>query len=206
MTNVNSKQVGGTHYNQVRVQHWDLVILNKLPYLESQVTKYVTRWKKKHGAQDIEKSIHYLEKLQASLAEGVLTLPTETLTSIQSPKAAPPIQLEEFCEENKIGDIEKTIFYILLTYTKAEDLTRVGVLLHHLLAAAKEIEDHRFEHMSEGEKTSERVLALAKEIEASPVPLLRNLQLAENALHQIPLDDVLGKSVLSPDTEPKGAL
>ena len=61
MIDVNQKQVGGTHYNQVSVQHWDLVIFNKLPYLEAQITKYVTRWKKKHGAHDVEKSIHYLE-------------------------------------------------------------------------------------------------------------------------------------------------
>lgn len=164
---VNKKQVGGKHYNQVEVQHWDLVILNKLPYLEAQITKYVTRWKKKHGAQDIEKSIHYLEKLQSALAEGTLQLPTQTLTSIQSPKAVPPVKLDEFAMENQIGDIEKTIFYILLTYTTNDALVRVGILLQHLLAAAKEIEKQRFENMSEGEKTSERVLALAKDIEAN---------------------------------------
>src|SRR5208282_6476247 len=126
------------------------VILNKLPYLESQVTKYVTRWKKKHGAQDIEKSVHYLEKLQAALAEGVLTLPTATLTSIQSPKAVPPIKLDEFAKENEIGDIEKTIFYILLTYTTMDGLVRVGILLQHLLAAAKEIEKDRMERNAMG--------------------------------------------------------
>jgi hypothetical protein len=143
MGDVNAKQVGGTHYNQVKVQHWDLVILNKLPYLEAQITKYVTRWKKKHGAQDVEKSIHYLEKLQSALAEGVLTLPTETLTSIQSPKAVPPVALDEFATENQIGDIEKTIFYLLLTYTTNDALVRVGILLQHLLQAAKEIEAQR---------------------------------------------------------------
>jgi len=134
---VNDKQVGGNHYNQVKVQHWDLVIENDLPYLPAQISKYVTRWKKKHGSQDIEKSIHYLEKLQTSLENGVLKYPTQERV---------PIKLEEFAEENKIGDIEKTIFYILLTYTRAEDLTRVGVLLQHLLAAAKEVENHRLEH------------------------------------------------------------
>lgn len=145
MIDVNKKQVGGKHYNQVNVQHWDLVIYNKLPYLEAQITKYVTRWKKKHGAQDVEKSTHYLEKLQWALREGILTLPTATLTSIQSPKANPPVQLDEFARENEIGDIEKTIFYLLLTYTTMDELERVGTLLQHLLGAAKEIEAQRAE-------------------------------------------------------------
>jgi hypothetical protein len=171
MVDVNKKQVGGTHYNQVMVQHWDLVIFNKLPYLEAQITKYVTRWKKKHGAQDVEKSVHYLEKLQWALNEGYLTLPTATLTSIQSPRTIPPVQLDEFAKENEIGDIEKTIFYILLTYTTNDALVRVGILLQHLLAAAKEIEAQRFETMSEGEKNSE-AFTRAKNIEATHPPLL----------------------------------
>jgi hypothetical protein len=140
MDAVNQKQVGGTHYNQVSVQHWDLVIFNKLPYLEAQITKYVTRWKKKHGAQDVEKSIHYLEKLIWALTEGYLGLPTATTTSIQSPRTSPPVQLDEFKKENGIGDIEYTIFYLLLTYTTMDELKRVGILLQHLLGAAKEIE------------------------------------------------------------------
>ena len=146
MTDVNQKQVGGTHYNQVNVQHWDLVILNKLPYLESQISKYITRWQKKNQAvADIEKSGHYLEKLVVSIQNGVLKLPTVTLTSIQSPRANPPVLLEEFAEENGIGPIEKTIFYLLLTYTTMDGLTRVSVLLQHLLVAAKEMEAARAE-------------------------------------------------------------
>jgi hypothetical protein len=140
MDAVNQKQVGGTHYNQVSVQHWDLVIFNKLPYLEAQITKYVTRWKKKHGAQDVEKSIHYLEKLIWALNEGYLTLPTANTASILSPRTTPPVQLDEFKKENGIGDIEYTIFYLLLTYTTMDELKRVGILLQHLLGAAKEIE------------------------------------------------------------------
>src|SRR5208282_5535801 len=149
-SDVNTRQVGGSHYNLTLLQHWDLVVLNLLPYLESQITRYILRWKKKNGSQDIEKSIHYLEKLQWALKEGILSWPTKELTSYGSPRRSEfPVQLEEFAEENQIGDIEKTIFQILLTYTRVEDLTRVGVLLQHLLAAAKEIENHRLEHAGE---------------------------------------------------------
>ena len=139
-TDVNQKQVGGTHYNQVKTQHWDLMLLNHVPYLEAQITKYVTRWKKKHGVQDVEKSIHYLEKLQDALGKGEIPYPTAELTSAQAPRVVPAKNFEEFIDENRIGDIEKTIFVLLLTYTTADELDRVGILLKHLHGAAVEIQ------------------------------------------------------------------
>jgi hypothetical protein len=143
MSNVNEKQVGGTHYNQVSTQHWDLMLLNRVPYLEAQITKYVTRWKKKHGAQDVEKSTHYLEKLQDALNKGELPFPTPELTSALSPRVVPAVKFEEFVDENRIGDIEKTIFHLLLTYTSMDELNRVGILLKHLYGAAVELEKQR---------------------------------------------------------------
>jgi len=58
----NDKQVGGEHY-KASIQHWDYVLANDIPYLEAQVIKYVTRWKKKNGMQDLFKAQHFLEKL-----------------------------------------------------------------------------------------------------------------------------------------------
>lgn len=57
----NDKQVGGGHYKST-IQHWDYVIANDLDYFQAQVTKYVTRWKKKNGVQDLLKAQHFLEK------------------------------------------------------------------------------------------------------------------------------------------------
>lgn len=61
MSDANSEQVGGKHY-QSTFQHWDWVSLLNLPYLPAQVTKYLTRWKKKNGVQDLKKSLHFLDK------------------------------------------------------------------------------------------------------------------------------------------------
>lgn len=136
--NPNDRQVGGTHYNQVDVQHWDLVLQNRLPYLEAQCTKYITRWKKKgQGVQDVEKSGHYLDKLIASIESGFLPLPTATTTSACSIRV-PITNLEEFASQNKIGEIEKTIFLLILTYTTLDELMRVRILLAHLLQMAQE--------------------------------------------------------------------
>ena len=59
----NDKQVGGTHYaNDSGKQHWDIVAEHDLDYFQGQITKYVMRWKKKGGVQDLKKALHFLEK------------------------------------------------------------------------------------------------------------------------------------------------
>jgi hypothetical protein len=61
MTKANEKQIGGDHYKS-SIQHWDYVIANDLDYFQAQITKYVTRWRKKGGIKDLEKALHFLEK------------------------------------------------------------------------------------------------------------------------------------------------
>lgn len=58
----NSRQVGGNHYLSP-IQHWDYIVANDIPYLEAQVIKYLTRWRKKNGLEDVYKAQHYLQKL-----------------------------------------------------------------------------------------------------------------------------------------------
>jgi hypothetical protein len=57
----NKRQVAGNHYNS-NIQHWDYVVANDLDYFQAQITKYVTRWKKKNGITDLLKAQHFLEK------------------------------------------------------------------------------------------------------------------------------------------------
>jgi len=57
----NDKQVGGKHY-VAKIQHWDIVAMHDLDYFQGQITKYVMRWKKKNGLQDLHKAQHFLEK------------------------------------------------------------------------------------------------------------------------------------------------
>jgi uncharacterized protein DUF3310 len=61
----NQRQVGGSHYRETEVkglQHWDLVHLYGWDYFQGQITKYLMRWRKKNGIQDLEKASHYLQK------------------------------------------------------------------------------------------------------------------------------------------------
>lgn len=58
----NDKQVGGAHYRHP-VQHWDWAQF--LPYLEGVCTKYFGRHftSKGAGIQDIDKGLHYVQKI-----------------------------------------------------------------------------------------------------------------------------------------------
>lgn len=56
------EQVGGNHY-QADYQHWDWAAETQLGYLEGNATKYVSRWRKKNGRQDLEKALSYIKKL-----------------------------------------------------------------------------------------------------------------------------------------------
>lgn len=70
MTTANDRQVGGAHYQVAKYQHWDFAADARLPYLEGVFTKYVDRHERKNGAEDIEKAIHYAEKLLECAVEG----------------------------------------------------------------------------------------------------------------------------------------
>jgi len=56
------KQVGGTHYKNYRFQVWDIVDEYKLNYYEGNALKYLLR-RKGDRKEDLQKAIHYLEKL-----------------------------------------------------------------------------------------------------------------------------------------------
>lgn len=74
----NRRQVGGTHYGLGAFQHWDLVVMFDLDYFQGQITKYVMRWDKKNGVQDLEKAQHFLEKYIEEIKAGRVMKGTNT--------------------------------------------------------------------------------------------------------------------------------
>lgn len=65
----NERQVGGDHY-RAEYQHWDFCVDHAVPHLEGSATKYALRFRKKNGAQDLEKALHYVQKMRDVHAEG----------------------------------------------------------------------------------------------------------------------------------------
>lgn len=67
----NEKQVGGDHYKAGaglcpycgnELQHWDIVVMFDLGYFIGNATKYLFRFRRKAGLQDLDKAQHYIEK------------------------------------------------------------------------------------------------------------------------------------------------
>lgn len=60
----NERQVGGNHYKRGGEEHWDRVHRLGLNYWQAAATKYIERcYLKGHAVQDLQKAVHYLEKL-----------------------------------------------------------------------------------------------------------------------------------------------
>lgn len=65
----NDTQIGGDHYKGAKcpecgtsIEHWDLAWLFKWDNFQYAITKYVMRWRSKHGVEDLRKAQHCLEK------------------------------------------------------------------------------------------------------------------------------------------------
>lgn len=67
-----SKQVGGNHY-KMSIEPVEFIVKNSIPYREANVIKYVCRYKRKNGKEDIEKAIHYLEMILEDYEKDVST-------------------------------------------------------------------------------------------------------------------------------------
>lgn len=70
---IDSTQVGGDHYTSLPIQPWEYLQSNLGPegfeaYLAGNVIKYLSRYKRKNGVEDLKKAQHYLAKLIEQLA------------------------------------------------------------------------------------------------------------------------------------------
>jgi hypothetical protein len=68
------------HYQGKRYELWDVILDFNLGYFEANIMKYVVRWKRKNGLEDLYKAQQYLNKLIVE-EEGktILTPTTETI-------------------------------------------------------------------------------------------------------------------------------
>lgn len=56
-------QEGGNHYKEFAIQPTEFIHKNQIPFIEGNVIKYVCRWRKKNGLQDLHKAKHYIDLL-----------------------------------------------------------------------------------------------------------------------------------------------
>lgn len=60
---VTSRQVGGDHYAIMKIQPIEFILANELGFCEGNVIKYLCRYKRKNGLEDLKKARQYLDFL-----------------------------------------------------------------------------------------------------------------------------------------------
>ena len=106
----NAHQIGGTHYRS-EFQHWDLVVETRTGYLEGCITKYVVRWRRKNGLEDLRKAHHYLCKLIEVAQLGY-----------SNRNSAEPQILENYFVANEVPSAEQSVMHSVFTWQDARDL------------------------------------------------------------------------------------
>lgn len=63
ISSTSPKQVGGSHYEDRKIQPIEFIEANDLSFHEANVVKYVTRYKYKNGLEDLKKAKWYIDRL-----------------------------------------------------------------------------------------------------------------------------------------------
>ena len=57
------KQIGGSHYKNIKIQPSKFINDNKLLFAEGNAIKYICRHNAKNGKEDLEKAKHYIDMI-----------------------------------------------------------------------------------------------------------------------------------------------
>ena len=121
--NANETQVGGDHYRN-SFQHWDLAHELDLGYFEGQITKYITRHRFKKGKEDLEKAVHFTQKL-LELARIENRQPRH--------KFATMARMTQYAEANKLLPLEYACITSVVGWSVVQDLEMLEERLARLM-------------------------------------------------------------------------
>ena len=54
-------QIGGNHYIKFTIQPYEFISKNNLSFFQGNVIKYVCRYQRKGGVEDLKKIVHYCQ-------------------------------------------------------------------------------------------------------------------------------------------------
>lgn len=129
--NANAKQVNGTHYQTGSLQHWDYVVQAlKSRYFEGNISKYVARYKKKHMEIDVNKALHYADKLLELYDLGMVT------PMMDDEDHAVYETVEQFCTLAGMDYHQRRVLYRCATWRNRADLVELRACVHTILEEA----------------------------------------------------------------------
>ena len=119
----NDTQIGGDHYKTPGLAHWDIVDEYDVSYLAGNATKYLTRFRRKAGLQDLQKAQHYIAKMIETRSkfhgrtEGDVPLPV----------------LDTFFADNGITGPEREPIRLIFNWLTPYDLRSAGVWVQAII-------------------------------------------------------------------------
>lgn len=128
MNNPNDRQVGGDHYRRRNRQHWDFAAEAHLGYFEGVITKYLDRYDAKNGLEDLEKALHYAEKLLS--IEGVYAVRAHAIPSAK-------MLVQEYCAINEYPLDVSVATIAAVTWRSRDDLELLCERIRQLIAPLK---------------------------------------------------------------------
>ena len=63
MVSALDEQYGGQHYKDMAMQPIEFICINKIGFMEGNIIKYVCRYSRKNGIEDLKKARHYIDIL-----------------------------------------------------------------------------------------------------------------------------------------------
>lgn len=121
----NERQVGGQHY-KTKYQHWDFAAELELCYFEGQITKYVYRHDKKKGREDLEKALHFAQKLCEVRSAGPAMAADRGKFAIES-------ALEKLFAHSELDNMEQRAIRAAVSWLGMQELRSLVKLLAELL-------------------------------------------------------------------------
>jgi len=132
MYKANSIQHGGKHYGGHDWQHWDFVADARLGYFEGCATKYLLRWREKNGAEDLAKSIHFIQKLIELVKGGKVYSNLDRGADVLRNSEL----LYKLKEVYNVPDAEHLAIRLLTIWHDADDLAHALAIVSRLRAGA----------------------------------------------------------------------
>jgi len=131
------KQVGGDHYN-AEYQHWDWSIDVGIGPIEYAATKYISRWRKKNGLQDVDKAISYMKKVRSAHRQGLYLNRSFALTSGNSSRSNMSVVqcTSKFLRANPMEHEEEMFMRSAISWVNVVDIDRSLAILNLVRANA----------------------------------------------------------------------
>ena len=122
---VNDERVPGHYLSEYL--HWDFVAKVGMGYFDGNATKYISRWRKKGGLQDLQKALHYVDKYIEIFNKDEYK-PVLRIDSI-----AIRAEVDKFSQANALSPVEQMAILQLAAWEGVSDLWVARGLIQSLI-------------------------------------------------------------------------